>query len=108
LVINPIGAVELKKSTELTNYTPSINTTINDVSARYKNAGAIIFSGMCDDGVLGCETLFAKGGQVWIQDPDSCVISAMPESVKKKVVVNFSGTPEILAEKLVSLYKNTH
>ena len=109
LVINPIGAVEYKKMTELTNYTPSINNAIDDIALRYKHkAGAIIFSGMCDDGVDGCEALVKKGGQVWVQDPESCVISAMPESVAKKVAVDFSGTPEMLAKQLVSFYKNTH
>lgn len=109
LVINPIGAVELKTMTKITNYTPSINDTINDVALRYKsNAGAIIFSGMCDDGVEGCEALVSKGGQVWVQNSESCVISAMPDSVAKKVLVNFTGTPEMLAKQFVSLYKNTH
>lgn len=105
LVINSIGAVELKKVTEKTRYSPCINTVIKDVAQRYKgNAGAIIFSGMCDDGVEGCEVLAEKGGQVWVQNPDSCVISAMSESVAKKVAVNFSGTPEMLAKQLVSFY----
>ena len=109
LMINPIGAVEFKDITESTKYTPSINLAISNVASRYKNnAGAIIFSGMCDDGVDGCEELVSKGGQVWVQDPESCVISAMPESVAKTVPVDFSGAPEILAEQLVSFYKNTH
>ena len=109
ITINPIGAVELKNSTKETKYTPSINDAINDVALRYKsNAGAIIFSGMCDDGVTGCEKMVSNGGQVWVQDPSSCVISAMPESVVKKVPIDFTGTPEMLAKQLVSLYENTH
>lgn len=109
LIINPIGAVELKKITEITRYSPSIDNVINDVALRYKNnAGAIIFSGMCDDGVDGCEVLVQKGGQVWVQDPESCVISAMSESVAKKVPVAFTGTPEMLARQLVSFYTNTY
>ena len=109
LIINPIGAVEYKPITNLTNYTPSINDAIRDVAFRYKkNAGAIIFSGMCDDGVEGCENLVSKGGQVWLQSTESCVISAMSESVAKKVSIDFSGTPDMLAKQLVSLNKNTH
>lgn len=109
LVINPIGAVEFEDVTENTRYSPCINTIIKDVASRYKkNSGAIIFSGMCDDGVEGCEVLAEKGGQVWVQDSDSCVISAMSESVAKKVAVNFTGTPELLAKQLVSFYKNIH
>ena len=109
LIINPIGAVEYANITKITNYKPSINDAISDVASRYKStAGAIIFSGMCDDGVEGCEDLVSKGGQVWLQSSESCVISAMSESVAKKVPVDFSGTPEMLAKQLVSLYKNTH
>lgn len=109
LSINPIGAVEFNEITEVSIYSPSISSVINDVVVRYKGkAGAIIFSGMCDDGVEGCKELAAKGGQIWVQDPESCVISAMPESVAKAVSVDFSGTPEKLAKQLVSFYKNTH
>ena len=109
LMINPIGAVELKELTSKTNYTPSIDDAISDVTSRYKgDAGAIIFSGMCDDGVEGCKILSAKGGQVWVQAPESCVISAMPESVSKNVAVNYSGTPTLLAKHLVSFYKDTY
>ena len=109
LVINPIGAIEYKKITEVTRYSPSINLAINDVARRYKhNAGVIIFSGMCDDGVDGSVVMVQHGGQVWVQTPESCVISAMSESVAKKVPVTFSGTPEMLAKELVSFYANSH
>ena len=109
LVINPIGAVELQTLKEKKRYSPCINDVIKGVALRYKNyAGAIIFSGMCDDGVDGCEVLATKGGQVWVQEPESCVISAMSESVAKKIAVNFSGTPEMLAKELVSFYQHTH
>ena len=109
IIINSLGAVELIDTTKLTNYAPSINFAINNIASRYKsNAGAIIFSGMCDDGVEGCEALIEKGGQVWVQDSKSCVISAMPESVVKKVPVSYTGTPKLLAEQLVSFYKHKH
>lgn len=109
LVINPIGAVEFETITTVTKYKPSISDAIIDIASKYKrNAGAIIFSGMCDDGVEGCKNLVSKGGQVWLQSAESCVISAMSESVEKNVSIDFSGTPEILAKQLVSLYMNTH
>jgi len=109
LVINPIGAVEYKAVSKLTRYSPSIDNAVSDVATRYKtNAGAIIFSGMCDDGVMGCENLIHAGGQVWTQDSKSCVISAMSESVAKKVPVSFTGSPKQLAMQLISLYIQTH
>lgn len=109
MTVNPIGAIELSEMAVETKYTPCINNVIKNMASRYKsNAGAIIFSGMCDDGVIGCESLEAEGGHVWIQDPESCVISAMPESVSKKVKIDFIGTPETLAEQLVSYYGYNH
>jgi len=106
LMINTLGAVEFKKIEKATQYTPSINAIISDMALRYKNKiGVIIFSGLCDDGVDACEKLAAHGGQVWIQDPKSCVISAMPENVKKRIDVNFCGTPEQLAQQLVAYHR---
>ncbi len=106
MLINPIGAVEYHPITQASQYSPSINGVISDFAQRYKyNIGVIIFSGMCDDGVSGCESLSRKGGSVWVQDPKSCVISAMPESVIDKVNIGFSGTPEQLAEQLVKEYQ---
>ncbi|VAX00463.1 Chemotaxis response regulator protein-glutamate methylesterase CheB [hydrothermal vent metagenome] len=101
LKINPIGNVELNSLTDNTHYTPSIDLTISDVAERYGDrAGAIIFSGMGDDGKLGCARLLEKGGQVWLQSSESCVISSMPDNVKKVCDVQFVGNTEQLARKL--------
>ncbi len=101
LKINPIGNIELERLTVNTTYTPSIDLTISDIADRYGDkAGAIIFSGMGDDGKLGCEKLHEKGGQVWLQSSESCVISSMPDNVKKTCDVQFVGNTEQLARKL--------
>ncbi len=101
LEINPIGNVELKSLTESFHYTPSIDLAISDVAVRYgKKAGAIIFSGMGDDGKIGCIRLLENGGQVWLQSSESCVISSMPDNVKKVCDVQFVGNTEQLARKL--------
>lgn len=101
LTINPIGAIELKPIKQEQQYSPSINMVLNDILARYgQNAGAIIFSGMGNDGLKGCEQLHKKGAMVWTQSADSCVISSMPENIVGKGFVSFSGNPKKLAEKL--------
>jgi len=101
LKINPIGNVELELLTINSNYTPSIDQSISDIADRYgDNAGAIIFSGMGDDGKRGCARLLEKGGQVWLQSSESCVISSMPDNVKKMCDVQFVGNTEQLARKL--------
>jgi len=100
--INPIGVIELLPLKTPSIYTPSIDTVITDISSRYgENSGAIIFSGMCDDGAQGVLAMHAVGGEIWTQDPDSCVISAMPDQVRETGLSNYTGTPEDLAAKLV-------
>jgi len=101
ITINPIGNIELEGIREEANYSPSIDMVISDMAERYgSRAGAIIFSGMGDDGKLGCAKLLEKGGQVWLQSSESCVISSMPDNVKRHCDVHFVGNPEQLAKQL--------
>lgn len=101
LQINPIGVIELLPLAAPSFYTPSIDTVITDIGMRYgSNSGAIVFSGMCDDGVLGVRAMHAMGGPIWTQDAESCVISNMPDQVRSTGVSNYTGTPEQLAAKL--------
>lgn len=102
LTVNPIGNIELDVLHEQTSYTPSIDMVISDAAKRYgRHAGAIIFSGMCDDGKRGCQNMLAQGGQVWLQTAESCVISSMPDNVKQVCQPQFIGNPEQLASQLV-------
>lgn len=72
------------------------------VARRYRaRAGAIIFSGMGDDGIKGCHAVTEHGGTVWTQDPDSCVIASMPRHVRHACKVEISADPEALAANLV-------
>jgi chemosensory pili system protein ChpB (putative protein-glutamate methylesterase) len=106
LLINPIGAVELHPLRTETAYSPSINSVLQDMAERYRNnCNCIIFSGMCDDGVTGAEILGRDGGEVWTQEPGSCVISAMPDNVRQAGYSSFSGTPRQLAHKLIQRYR---
>lgn len=82
------------------------NPTINDVMvavARYYGAyaGAILFSGMGNDGAMGAVAIHDAGGYVWAQDEDSCVISSIPDSARRVGVVGFSGPPGELAQRLL-------
>lgn len=101
LLINPIGNLELIILEEQTNYTPSIDMVISDIARRFGNrSGAILFSGMGDDGRIGANEMLQLGGQVWVQSPESCVISSMPDNVRRYCDVQFTGNPEQLARQL--------
>jgi len=105
LVINPIGAVELLPVTAPGRYSPSIDTALEDVAARYQaNAGAIIFSGLGDDGVRGCREITNSGGHVWVQRSETCIVSSMPDHVARAGLAGFADSPEGLAERLARHY----
>lgn len=102
LRINPIGNIELEDLPGQTSYSPSIDLVIRDVADRFgEKAGVIIFSGMGDDGKRSCQHMLARGGQVWVQTAESCVVSSMPDNVKQVCKPQFIGNPEQLAKQLV-------
>jgi len=83
-------------------YTPSIDQVVRNVARCFGTvSGAIIFSGMGNDGAIGCPDMLEKGGIVWAQSPESCDASSMPESVIATGCTSFVGTPQQLAEQLV-------
>jgi len=104
LAINPIGAVELRTLDVTSSYSPSIDLVIQDAANRFGvKSGAIIFSGMGNDGAAGIESMSKVGAPIWAQDAESCVISSMPDQARKTGFVDYSGTPEQLAENLSRL-----
>lgn len=102
LTINPIGALKLEDIETPMAYSPSVDQVLIDTVKRYpKSCNAIIFSGMGDDGKKGCQYLANKNGRVWVQESHSCIISAMPDSVAKTGISEFTGDPELLAKQLM-------
>ena len=101
LLVEPNGVVVLQDIAEQSTYRPSIDRVLADVAERFgANAGAIVFSGMSDDAVAGSKAVAARGGSVYVQAPESCVVSTMIDGVLETGVVQFQGTPEELARKL--------
>jgi chemosensory pili system protein ChpB (putative protein-glutamate methylesterase) len=81
---------------------------MTDISVRYgSRTSTIVFSGMGNDGVRGAQLIASRGGKVWAQDSDSCVVSSMPESTRRAGIVGFSGEPEQLSEQITT-YFETH
>jgi len=103
LQVDPMGVVVLEKPASEPAYKPSIDRVLEDVANRYgAAAGAIVFSGMSDDAVSGCVHLAGRGGTIYAQSPESCVVSTMVEGVSETGVVSFFGTPKELAEKVLA------
>ncbi len=83
-------------------YSPSIDQVMQHVVDAYgTKSGAIIFSGMGNDGAISGPYMKTKGVEIWAQTPESCACSSMPDSVRATSAVSFSGTPEQLAARFV-------
>jgi chemosensory pili system protein ChpB (putative protein-glutamate methylesterase) len=102
------GYLSLSPPPEDSIYSPSIDNAITTIAKHYgRMAGAIIFSGMGDDGARGCIDMAAHGGVVWAQDVDSCVISSMPDQARKTNTVTYSANPQKLADQLYRYYSDS-
>lgn len=107
LLVDTLGRLVLMEKSERSIYSPCIDFVMQDMAQRYgKYCGAIIFSGMGNDGEQGCHAIAAAGGEIWAQDAESCVISSMPDNARKTGHVSFNGTPEELANALVKRFKD--
>lgn len=82
-------------------YSPSVDFVLASVAQSYgERSGVIIFTGMGDDGASSCRLMRKSGGRVWAQSLDSCTVDSMPRAAIATDCVEFSGTPEALAQKL--------
>jgi len=103
LQVDAEGIVVLEKTSNDGAYSPSIDQVLRDAADRYgSSASAIIFSGMTTDSVEGCKYLASKGGAIYAQHPDSCVVSSMIDGVMDAGIVKFLGAPRELAEQVLA------
>ena len=103
--LEPTGRVVFRPHDAPPHYTPSIDDVLRDVADRFgKRATAIIFSGMAGDAVEGAVYLTSKGGEVWAQDPQSCVVSSMVDGARARGVVEFTGSPRELAARCIAQF----
>ncbi|HET9049543.1 MAG TPA: chemotaxis protein CheB [Chiayiivirga sp.] len=103
--LEPAGRVVFRPHDAPPHYTPSIDAVLRDVADRFgKRATAIIFSGMAGDAVEGAVYLTSKGGEVWAQDPQSCVVSSMVDGARARGVVEFTGSPRELAARCIAQF----
>ena len=96
------GALELVKLEEEGNVPASTNKTMAMAAETFgADTMAIIFSGMARDAVAGALEIAAHGGSVWVQEPQSCIVSNMVDDLIAAGVAKFSATPKALAERLI-------
>jgi two-component system chemotaxis response regulator CheB/chemosensory pili system protein ChpB (putative protein-glutamate methylesterase) len=103
LRVDTQGVVVMQRDEGEAEFRPSIDRVLRDAADRFgAAAGAIVFSGMSSDAAEGCRYVASKGGAVYVQRPDSCVVSTMVDGVCDTGVVRFLGSPKELAAKLLA------
>jgi chemosensory pili system protein ChpB (putative protein-glutamate methylesterase) len=101
IAVDAQGCLRMREEPERLTYRPSINALMEEVAARFgPHSGAIVFTGMGDDGARGCRAIVEAGGVVWAQDSASCAIDSMPSCARATGLVSRSGSPELLAQAL--------
>lgn len=84
---------------------PSIDLVAESLALTYRDrAGMIVFSGLGDDGVLGSRHLREQGGEVWVQEPRSCLAGALPAAVLAQGAVDYVGDVAALARRFNHRY----
>lgn len=77
---------------------PSIDVAFESAAGIYKDhLAGLILSGANSDGTAGAQKIKQNGGLVFVQSPDSSVVSYMPESAIEHVAVDAVLDPEEMA-----------
>lgn len=113
-VVSPEHQIELLDNGTITpraaawvgQFKPSLNQVIAKVARVYgAKGGAIVFSGMGDDGANSCTMLRHRGGQVWIQALETCAVDSMPRSVNATGCVHVAASPKDLGTQFTKYQK---
>lgn len=97
----PEGQVELFDRAWPGLYQPSIGVLMDEVAKSFTGAcGAIVFSGMGEDGVEACGRMREQGMQVWTQTAESAACATMPMAVQLAGHSSRQGSPAELASAL--------
>lgn len=98
LSFDPSGRIRLQEAGWSGAYQPDIGMLLDEVAGAFApHCGAIIFSGMGEDGVDACGRLRRQGMQVWTQSAESSACATMPGAVQQAGHSCFQGSPEELA-----------
>ena len=99
LVVRHDGTIELVAVSDDDPYRPSIDRTMTSVADSYGAAAAgVLLTGMGVDGVEGLKRIRDAGGDTYVQDLASCVVTSMPERAIEAGVAAHVGRPGRIAQ----------
>ena len=103
MILDDQGKVQFKNTAWPGPYGPSIDQVMINIANQYgSKCNVIVFSGMGNDGAIAAPLLKAYGCNIWVQSPDSCANSSMPDAVEATGCSSFTGNPVQLAAHLIT------
>ncbi len=80
---------------------PSADYLFESIAEVYGDKScAIILTGMGRDGVDGAKKIKEKGGQVWVQNKETCLVFGMPKNAIKEKIASMILSPENIVKNL--------
>ncbi|MCK4950690.1 MAG: chemotaxis response regulator protein-glutamate methylesterase [Gammaproteobacteria bacterium] len=77
--------IKIQDSEPGQNYKPCVDITFTSIAETLPGKSlSIVMTGMGADGAQGAKLLKQGGGDIWVQDEDSCVIYGMPMAIAKE------------------------
>jgi two-component system chemotaxis response regulator CheB/chemosensory pili system protein ChpB (putative protein-glutamate methylesterase) len=99
------GSVELQPVEAGAAHAPSIDVSFTQAAAVFgRNVLAIVFAGRSTDAVGGCQAVYDRGGQVWVEASGGAHAADMVSGVLAEHLSHHAGTPRELAARLVEHY----
>jgi len=89
-------------------YTPSIDQVLGDAVDRLgAGTNVIVFSGMANDGIAAATQLIDIKGEVWVQSPESCVVSSIVDGIVRYGGHGPVAEPAQLGQRLLATIKQS-
>ena len=99
LTFKPDGRVHLQKPAAADIYRPSISAAMASAADSYgPSTIGVLLTGAGDDGADGLRLIGEVGGEVYVQDPQSCVVASMPERAIERAAVDHVVPPERIGQ----------
>jgi two-component system chemotaxis response regulator CheB len=99
LTFKPDSTVHLAKPAPTDIYRPSISSAMASAADTFGAAAiGVLLTGAGDDGADGLRMIGEVGGEVFVQEPQSCVVASMPERAIERAAVDHVVPPERIGQ----------
>ena len=101
LTVRPDGRIHLQTPAPKDVYRPSINMAMTSAADAFGAAAiGVVLTGSGDDGAEGLKRIRDGGGEGYVQDPASCIVSSMPERAIDCAGADHIAPPERIGQLL--------